>query len=89
MVGMPSDPFAKDLQFDPATARARAAGRGLRPGLSRRVARARAPLRSASSAGTKYLGTVDYVSPLLKRTVKRKPAVWQLVPFHFDVYALS
>jgi hypothetical protein len=88
VVGMPGDPFAQDLQFDPASARARLRAAGFARGY---LVALRAPGATpiTSSPGTKYLGTVDYVSPLLKRTVKRKPAVWQLVPFHFDVYALS
>jgi hypothetical protein len=88
MVGMPSDPFGKDPQFDPDTARARLRASGFDRGY---LVALRAPGAVAPSVGTgaRYLGTVDYVSPLLKRTVKRKPAVFQLVPFHFDVYALS
>ena len=88
VVGMPSNPFAKDVQFDPASARARLAASGFDKGY---LVALRPPgaAPAASSTGTKYLGTVDYVSPLLKRTVKRKPAAFQLVPFHFDVYALS
>jgi hypothetical protein len=88
VVGMPSNPFAKDVQFDPASARARLAASGFDKGY---LVALRPPgaAPAASSTGTRYLGTVDYVSPLLKRTVKRKPAAFQLVPFHFDVYALS
>ncbi|MDQ1475323.1 MAG: hypothetical protein QOE62_552 [Actinomycetota bacterium] len=88
VVGMPSNPFARDVQFDPARARAQLAASGFDKGY---LVALRAPGAgpAASATGTKYLGTVDYVSPLLKRTVKRKPAAFQLVSFHFDVYALS
>jgi len=88
VVGMPTDPFGKDVHFTPAAARTRLAASWFDRGY---LISLRAPGNTVPTVGpgARYLGTVDYVSPLLKRTVKRKPAAFQLVPFHFDVYALS
>ena len=89
VVGMPTDPFGKDVQLRrprPRSPSCSSAGfdRGYLISL-----RAPGTTPVADGARTRYLGTVDYVSPILSRTVKRTPAQWQLIAFQFDVYALS
>jgi hypothetical protein len=88
VVGLPKDPFGSDVQFDAATARATLQKSGFDRGY---LVSLRAPGTKVreSDPHARYLGTVDYVSPILRRTVKRSPAIFQLVPFQFDVYALS
>jgi hypothetical protein len=88
VVGMPTDPFGKDVQLDPAAARAKLRNAGFERGYFVSL-RAPGAARVASDARTRYLGTVDYVSPILGRSAKRIPAAFRLVPFHFDVYALT
>jgi hypothetical protein len=88
VVGMPADPFGKDVQLDPDAARAKLRRAGFDRGYFVSL-RAPGATRVANDARTRYLGTVDYVSPVLGRSAKRVPAAFRLVPFHFDVYALS
>ncbi len=88
VVGIPSNPFGKDVQLTPAAALAKLQRDGFKQGY---LVALRAPGAApvADGAHTRYIGTVDYVSPTLSRSVKRTPAQWQHIAFHFDVYALS
>ncbi len=88
MVGLPVDAFGPDPQFDPAAARAELQKFRIDKGylISLRVPGG-APY--ANDARTHYLGSVSYVSPTLGRRAIRGPTNWVLVPFVFDVYALS
>jgi hypothetical protein len=85
---MPTDPFGKDVQLDPAAARTKLRKAGFERGYFVSL-RAPGATRVAGDARTRYLGTVDYVSPVLGRSAKRIPAAFRLVSFHFDVYALT
>ena len=87
MIGMPVDPFASDVRFDPDAARAALRRSGLDHGylVSLRAPDAQ-PL--ADDDRVRLVGTVDYTSPVLRRTANRAPAAFQLVAFRFDVYSL-
>lgn len=88
MVGMPTDPFGSDVQFDPAAARTRLQRAGFASGY---LVSLRAPGATAlaDDAHTHFIGTVGYVCPTLGRTATRKPVAFQLIAMQFDVYALS
>jgi hypothetical protein len=87
-VGLPVDAFGRDPQFDPATARAALQKVKLDKGY---LISLRAPGAApyANDAHTHFVGSVRYVSPTLRRNKIRGPTDWVLVPFVFDVYALS
>jgi hypothetical protein len=88
VVGLPDDPFGRDPQFDPAGARAELQKFKINKGY---LISLRAPGGApyANDTRTHYLGSVNYVSPTLARHAIRGPTDWVLVPFVFDVYALS
>jgi hypothetical protein len=88
VVGLPDDPFGRDPQFDPAGARAELQKFKINKGY---LISLRAPGGApyANDTRTHYLGSVNYVSPTLARHAVRGPTDWVLVPFVFDVYALS
>jgi hypothetical protein len=88
VVGMPSDPFGKDVVVDADAARAKLRKAGLDHGYLIAL-RTPGTDRPPDDARTHYVGTVEYVSPLLGRTKARTPAQWRLVPFQFDVYSVS
>jgi hypothetical protein len=88
LVGLPVAAFGRDPQFDPAAARAALQKVNVDKGY---LIALRPPGGApyANDSQTHYLGTVNYVSPTLARRAIRGPANWVLVPFVFDVYALS
>jgi hypothetical protein len=89
VVGLPTDAFGRDPQFDPDAARAQLRmvnqGNGYLVSLRGPGQAARYP----DDGKTHYIGSVSYVSPTLRRNATRSPSNWVLVPFVFDVYALS
>jgi hypothetical protein len=88
VVGLPTGAFARDPHFDPASARAELKKYHLDKGYLISL-RAPGAARYADDTRTHYVGSVSYVSPTLHRTVLRSAPNWVLVPFLFDVYALS
>jgi hypothetical protein len=88
VVGLPKAPFAADEPRAPDAARALLRRAGFDHGylVSRREP---GTPRAPTDARTRLVGTVDYVSPILRRSADRSPSSFDLVPMAFDVYALS
>ncbi len=88
VVGLPVDAFGRDLQFDPAAARAELQKvKPDKPPTGYLVSlRAPGAAPYASDAHTEFVASVRYVCPTLRRDVIRGPTRWVLVPFVFDVY---
>ncbi len=88
VVGLPKNAFGPDEPLDPDAARALLRRAGYDHGylVSRREP---GSPRRPDDARTRFVGTVDYVSPILRRSVDRSPSSFELIPLLFDVYVLS
>jgi hypothetical protein len=77
-----------DRVFDPRSARAALLRAGYRTGYLISLRSASVP-RYPDDARTRYVGSVDYDVPILKRSLVRWSERFSTVPLHFDVYALQ
>jgi hypothetical protein len=88
VVGLPKGAFDPDEPRDPDAARALLRRSGFDHGYLVSRHEPGTP-RPTTDSRTRLVGTVDYVSPILRRSADRSPSSFELVPMQFDVYVLS
>jgi hypothetical protein len=85
--GIPDEALGKDDVYTPETALAVLRANHVSSGYLVKLRQARRHL--PDDQHTKWLGKIDYTSPLLGQRTHKPAAPWTLAHLRFDVYALS